>query len=228
MDSFSRNFMAIIIFDLKQYVSHLSTVSKMLSLHLLNLLSRPDTSSLMTRPTDNSVASFIVANKIALLNRLTPSLLTASTMATSIDHSTCPSVNTDASSSTPLTLRTWDILCGQDKRYKVRLGNLKYDQIIKKQRRRFLNCRSKAAEKKLVKEVHDSIQAYGGRFLKLDESTTTLCLMSTAECRNKISRTLRENVVSSDQRKVFVLDIGEMDVLCGRGKQARKCIFWCA
>ena len=121
-----------------------------------------------------------------------------------------------------LTLGTWDILCGQDKRLELRPGNMKYQQILSKMRNRFHACGSKTAKKKLVKEIDEFIQSYGGRFLRMDDSTGKLRVMSTAESRNKISRTLRENVSPQKNRKVYIVEVSELDVLCGRGKQFRE------
>lgn len=117
-------------------------------------------------------------------------------------------------------LLNWDIICGGDEGFDSHAGNIRFQQILSKMRSTFVNMDSKASKKKLVKDVDEFIQSYGGRFLRVDEASGMLRIMTTAEARNKISRSLRENVSSTRTRKAFITIIGELDVMCGRGKQS--------
>ena len=119
-----------------------------------------------------------------------------------------------------LELLNWDIICGGDESFESHVGNVRFQQILSKIRLTFVHMESKAAKKKLVKDVDEFIQSYGGRFLRVDEATGMLRIMTTAEARNKISRSLRENVSSTRCRKAFITKIGELDVMCGRGKHS--------
>lgn len=125
---------------------------------------------------------------------------------------------------TEVTLRTWDVLCGQDKRYNLRLGNMKFQEIVDKMRKHFYARSSKTGQKKLIREIEDFVQGYGGRFVRVDDSTGNLRLMTMAESRNKIGRTLRENPSPSKIRRVYVTEVKELDVLCGRGERCMFCI----
>lgn len=113
---------------------------------------------------------------------------------------------------------TWDVLCGQDKLYDLRLGNIKYQQIVGKMRKHFYARVSKTAQKKLVREIEDFVHGYGGRFLRMDASTGKFRVMTMAESRNKISRTLRENPSPLRSSKVYTTEVKELDILCGRGE----------
>lgn len=116
-------------------------------------------------------------------------------------------------------LLNWDVICGGDRSFESHAGNIRFQQILSKMRSSFMNMESKTAKKKLVKDVDEFIQSYGGRFLRVDEATASLRIMTTAEARNKISRSLRENVSPQKSQKAFITTISELDVMCGRGKQ---------
>lgn len=119
-----------------------------------------------------------------------------------------------------------DILCGTDKlnRFDQHPGNVRYEQILNKVRAQFLSMESKSGKKKLVKEIDDFVSSYGGRFLRMDETTgeSRLRVLTTAESRNKISRSLRESASSQqkNQSKLYIARVSELDVLCGRGGKA--------
>jgi hypothetical protein len=117
-------------------------------------------------------------------------------------------------------LFSWDIICGGDRGFESHTGNIRFQQILSKMRASFMNMESKTAKKKLVKDVDEFIQSYGGRFLRVEEATARLRIMTTAEARNKISRSLRENVSPQKSQKAFITKISELDIMCGRGKQA--------
>jgi KaiC/GvpD/RAD55 family RecA-like ATPase len=115
-------------------------------------------------------------------------------------------------------LLKWDIICG-DPRFGSHTGNIKFQQILSKMRSSYTSMESKTAKKKLIKDVDEFIQSYGGRFLRVDQASASLRIMTTAEARNKISRSLRENVSPQKGQKAFIAKISELDVICGRGKQ---------
>ena len=142
------------------------------------------------------------------------------TMADPIGSSSaqaCLSIPSSAAQRYAGKLLTWDILCGNEKCFESHPGNMRYHQILNKMRSSFLSVESKTAKKKLVRDVDDFIQCYGGRFLRMDESAGRLRRMTTAESRNKISWSLRENPSPQKNLKVFTAKITELDVMCGRG-----------
>lgn len=130
------------------------------------------------------------------------------------------SFRTASSSSKTFTanLQTWDILCGNEQCFDIHPGNVRYHQILDKVRAKFLNMESKKAQKKLVRDIDDAIQSYGGRFLRVEEGTDRLRVMTTAESRNRISRSLRGTPTQKKTQKEFTYKITELDVLCGRGR----------
>ena len=119
-------------------------------------------------------------------------------------------------------LLTWDILCGTDKRFEKQPGNIKYQEILHMVRPAYMSIESKSAKKKMIRDIDEYIQSYGGRFLRIDELNARLRLLTKAEARNKISRSLRENVCLQKDRRIFVAKIRELDVLCGRGMYIMK------
>lgn len=131
-----------------------------------------------------------------------------------------PSLRLPSKQSQPYAekLLTWDILCGNETCFDNHPGNQKYHQILNKVRPSFLSMDSKTAKKKLVRDVDEFIQSYGGRFLRVEEGTDKLRVMTTAESRNKISRSLRDTPSSQKNMKVFTSRVTELDVLCGRGE----------
>ncbi|CAB9530614.1 expressed unknown protein [Seminavis robusta] len=114
----------------------------------------------------------------------------------------------------------WDILCSGDRRLENHTGNMRFQQILEKMRASFAAMESKTAKKKMVRDVHEYIQGYGGRFLRVEEATSQLRIMTTAESRNKISRCLRECSAPKKNQKTFIAEITELDVMCGRGGKA--------
>ena len=115
-------------------------------------------------------------------------------------------------------LQTWDILVGNEKCFNLHTGNVRYHEILDKVRPAYLNMKSKTAKKKMVRDVDDFIQGYGGRFLRVEEITDKLRIMTTAESRNKISRSLRDTPSQQKSKKIYVSKMTQLDVLCGRGK----------
>ena len=117
-----------------------------------------------------------------------------------------------------MKLGTWDVLCGHDKLYDLRLGNMKYQKIVGRMRKHFHARASKTAKKKLVREIEDFVHGYGGRFLRMDDSTGKYRVMTMAESRNKISRTLRENPAPLTKSRAYITEVKDLDILCGRGE----------
>lgn len=119
-------------------------------------------------------------------------------------------------------LLTWDVLSGSDKRFDKHPGNMRYKQILNKMRPGYTSTESKTAKKKMVGDIDEFIQSYGGRFLRIDESNGRFRLLRKAESRNKISRSLRENAPQQESRRDYITKISELDVMCGRGMCTRR------
>lgn len=131
-----------------------------------------------------------------------------------------PSLSPATSQQYAKDLLTWDILCGNEKCFDSHTGNIRYQDVLNKVRPAYMSLESKAAKKKLVRDVDEFIQSYGGRFLRVEEGSDKMRIMTTAESRNKISRSLREAPTQQKNAKVYVSRITELDVLCGRGGKA--------
>jgi hypothetical protein len=84
-----------------------------------------------------------------------------------------------------------DVLCGRDKLSHGHVGNKQFRRLIEKHRAAYQSAPSREAKTQITCKVIASIHGYGGRFLKLDDSSGTWDEVSDLYAREKVSHALR-------------------------------------
>jgi len=87
-------------------------------------------------------------------------------------------------------IRDSDVLCGRGGKSNHHPGNKRYRQVIGDLRRKYRGTSAKVAKTNLSRAIVDYVNAYGGRFLKMDKAGWVV--LTKGEARKKTAQALRE------------------------------------
>jgi hypothetical protein len=88
-------------------------------------------------------------------------------------------------------IQTTDVLCGRDKLSHAHIGNKRFRQIIAINREAYQTAPSRENKTSITCDIVTMVREYGGRFLKLDETTGEFQELGEHYIREKVSHALR-------------------------------------
>jgi hypothetical protein len=86
----------------------------------------------------------------------------------------------------------WDVLCGRGGRSNHHPGNKRYRHVVSETKLLYKNTEAKTTKTEMSRAIVEHVCAYGGRFIKKEESTGRFFVLTKAEARKKTSHALRE------------------------------------
>jgi hypothetical protein len=87
----------------------------------------------------------------------------------------------------------WDVLCGRGGRSNHHTGNKRYRHVVSEAKLAYRNAEAKTTKTDMSRAIVENVCAYGGRFIKREESTGRFFVLTKAEARKKTSQALRES-----------------------------------